>query len=84
MQGSSDINPDFIYLDGPDQFNAEGSYNGLSTRHKDFMPMSSDILIFEHFLNPGTIILVDGCTANARFLQKKLAKKLALSIRPSL
>jgi hypothetical protein len=38
------------------------------------MPMSSDILIFEHFLNPGTIILVDGRTANARFLQKNLQR----------
>lgn len=63
------INPDFIYLDAPDQFNVSGKVNGLSTAHKDFMPMSSDILLIEHFLTPGTIILIDGRTANARFLK---------------
>jgi hypothetical protein len=30
--------------------------------------MSADILSFEHFLHPGTLIIVDGRTANARFL----------------
>ena len=33
------------------------------------MPMSCDILKFEHFLTPGTIIVLDGRTANARFLR---------------
>jgi len=68
------INPDFIYLDGPDQFNVEGLINGLSTAHKDFMPMSSDILLFEHFLTPGTIIVVDGRAANSRFLRSNLQR----------
>lgn len=63
------INPDFIYLDGPDQFNTQGTVNGLNIGHKDFMPMSSDLLLIEHFLTPGTMILVDGRTANARFLR---------------
>ena len=31
--------------------------------------MSADILTFEHFLTPGTLLLVDGRTANARFLK---------------
>ena len=51
-------NPDFIYLDGPDQFKVKGSINGISTRHKDMMPMSSDILFFEYFLTPGTNIKI--------------------------
>ena len=63
------INPDFIYLDAPDQFNVKGDINGLNTAHNDFMPMSSDLLLIEHFLTPGTIILVDGRTANSRFLK---------------
>ena len=63
------INPDFIYLDGPDQYNILGSLNGLGFSNSDFMPMASDILLFEHFLTPGTIIVVDGRTANARFLK---------------
>ena len=63
------ISPDFIYLDAPDQFIPVGDVRGLSTRHADRMPMSADILVFEHFLTPGTMILVDGRTANARFLK---------------
>jgi len=62
------INPDFIYLDGPDQFNVINEISGFTTAHKDMMPMSCDILRLEHFLTPGTIIVVDGRAANARFL----------------
>jgi hypothetical protein len=62
-------NPDFIYLDGPDQFNIKGDINGISTRHKDMMPMVSDILKFEYFYTPGTIIVLDGRGANAKFLK---------------
>ena len=62
-------NPDFIYLDGPDQFNVKRNINGISTRHKDMMPMVSDILKFEYFYTPGTIIVCDGRAANAKFLK---------------
>lgn len=68
------VNPDFIYLDGPDQFSAGGSVRGINTAHTDFMPMSADILAFEHFLEPGTLIVVDGRTANARFLKSNLQR----------
>ena len=63
------INPDFIYLDGPAQFNVQNPINNFHTGHPDLMPMMCDILKFEHFLIPGTIILVDGRGANARFLK---------------
>ncbi len=66
------ICPDLIYLDGPDQFSAKGEVRGLSTKHQDRMPMAADILSFEHFLQPGTLIIVDGRTANARFLKTNL------------
>ena len=62
-------NPDFIYLDGPDQFNIKKDVNGISTRHKDMMPMVCDILKLEYFLTPGTIIVCDGRAANAKFLK---------------
>jgi len=68
-------NPDFIYLDGPDQFNVKGKVNNISTAHKDFMPMSCDILKIENFLIPGTIIVTDGRKANARYLQRNLKRK---------
>ena len=38
------------------------------------MPMAADILLFEHFLVPGTLIVVDGRTANARFLHTNLQR----------
>tara|TARA_B100000575_G_scaffold278935_1_gene266778 strand:+ start:407 stop:1213 length:807 start_codon:yes stop_codon:yes gene_type:complete len=62
-------NPDFIYLDGPDQFHVKKEINGISTRHKDMMPMVCDILKLEYFYSPGTIILCDGRAANAKFLK---------------
>jgi hypothetical protein len=66
------ICPDLIYLDGPDQFSPIGDVRGISTQHPDRLPMSADILAIEHFLLPGTLIIIDGRTANARFLKKNL------------
>jgi len=69
------VNPDFIYLDGPDQFKILGKKNNFTTNHTDMMPMVSDILKFENFLIPGTIIVVDGRTANALFLKNNFQRK---------
>ena len=63
------ICPDFIYLDAPSQDSAKGEISGISTRHPDRLPMSCDLLKIEHFLLPGTMVLLDGRTANARFLR---------------
>ncbi len=68
-------NPDFIYLDGPDQFNIKGKINNISTRHKDMMPMACDILKIEYFLTPGTIIVIDGRAANAKFLKDHFKRR---------
>jgi len=68
------ICPDFIYLDAPYQFNVSGNIRNISTAHSDRLPMSADILAIEHFLLPGTFILVDGRTANARFLKTNLQR----------
>ncbi len=68
------ISPDLIYVDGPDQFSAIKDVRGISTRSQDRFPMSGDILAFEHFLHPGTLIIVDGRTANARFLKSNLQR----------
>lgn len=69
------IAPDFIYLDGPSQHSPLGSINGITTAHADRLPMSCDLLKIEHFLLPGTLILVDGRTANARFLQANFQRR---------
>lgn len=68
------ISPDLIYLDGPSQYSPKGNLRGLSTADMDRMPMSADILTIEHFLTPGTLIIVDGRTANARFLKCNLQR----------
>jgi hypothetical protein len=68
------ISPDLIYLDGPDQYSPIGDVRGISTRNPDRIPMSADILGFEHFLLPGTLIVIDGRTANARFLKTNLQR----------
>ena len=67
--------PDFIYLDGPDQFNVKKTVNGITTAHKDMMPMVSDLLKIEYFLTPGTIIVVDGRGANSSFLKDHFKRK---------
>tara|TARA_Y100000768_G_scaffold113266_1_gene83467 strand:- start:22886 stop:23635 length:750 start_codon:yes stop_codon:yes gene_type:complete len=68
------INPDFIYLDGPDPTSTKGNIKGFNTNHLELMPMSCDILKIEHFLLPGTIILSDGRTANVRFLKSNFQR----------
>ena len=68
------INPDFIYLDGPDQFHVKKNIKGLNIKNPDLMPMNSDILMIEPFLKPGTIILTDGRTSNFRFLYNNLQR----------
>ncbi len=68
------VNPDFIYLDGPGQEYSTRSNSGINVKHQDFMPMSSDILKIENFLIPGTIILIDGRTINARFLKNNFQR----------
>ena len=68
------INPDFIYLDGPDQQKVKNKINGISTNHEDMMPMICDILKIENFLIPGTIIIADGRTANSIFLKNNFTR----------
>ena len=62
-------NPDFIYLDGPDPWTVKGKINNITIKHKDMMPMACDIIKLENFYTPGTIIVVDGRGANAKFLK---------------
>ena len=69
------VNPDFIYVDGPDQFNIKKTVNNITIADYEMMPMNSDILSFENFLTPGTIILFDGRTSNARFLKSNFQRK---------
>lgn len=74
-QNLPNIKPDFIYLDAPSQFGINGAVRGISTNSSDRMPMAADILSMEYFLEPGTFILVDGRTANARFLKNNFQRE---------
>ncbi len=76
------ISPDFIYLDGPSQFGTTAELNGFSFNSSARMPMSADILRFEFFLEPGTLILVDGRTQNASFLKAYLKRSWAYEHDP--
>tara|TARA_B100000886_G_scaffold339292_1_gene304330 strand:- start:2694 stop:3518 length:825 start_codon:yes stop_codon:yes gene_type:complete len=73
------ICPDLIYLDGPDQFSPKGNVRGINTSHTDRLPMAADILSIEHFLLPGTLIVIDGRSANARFLKSNFQRKWSYS-----
>lgn len=62
------ISPDFVYLDGPTQYAVNKKIDGFSFKGIARFPMSADLLQMEYFLEPGIFILVDGRTANSRFL----------------
>ena len=68
------VNPDFIFLDGPSQFNIKGKINNFTVNDTEMMPMACDILKFEAFLTPGTIILSDGRTPNITFLKNNFQR----------
>ncbi len=68
------ILPDLIYLDGPSQYAAKNIINGFSINTPFRMPMSADILRLEFFLEPGTLIIVDGRGANANLLKRELKR----------
>ena len=69
-----DASPDLIYLDGPSTY-LKKRLKGFSFNNISRFPMSADILYIEYFLEPGTFIIVDGRTANARFLKDHLKRK---------
>jgi hypothetical protein len=68
------VYPDFIYLDGPDQYSAKGSVRGITTRAIDRVPMAADILQIEFFLPPICAIAIDGRYHNTLFLRKYLKR----------
>ena len=69
-----DIIPDFIYLDGPSAKDVNGKINGLSFSCEERTVMSGDLLLMESTFLPGTFIIVDGRTNNARFLERNLTR----------
>ncbi len=70
-----DIVPDFIYLDGPSPKDVKGSIRGLSFQCDERTVMAADLLLMEPTFLPGTFIVVDGRTNNARFLEKNFQRE---------
>lgn len=70
-----DIVPDFVYLDGPDPQNVQGSVNGITFKNPKRTVMSADILKYESTLLPGFFMIVDGRSNNARFLSRTLTRE---------
>jgi len=68
------IVPDFIYLDGPSPEHVKGSINGLDFKLFDRTVLSADLLLMESTFLPGTFILIDGRTNNARFLKNNFQR----------
>ena len=70
-----DVCPDFIYLDGPDPAEVKGSVDGVSFSDPARTVLAADLIRLEYLLLPGTFILVDGRTNNARFLRDSFRRR---------
>ena len=66
---------DLVYIDGPSQYASTHQEGIFDTGKPHLMPMSGDLLPVEHFFEPGAIILLDGRTANARFLEANFQRR---------
>ncbi len=69
-----DVIAEFIYLDGPSAKDVKGSIKGLSFNCEERTVMSGDLLLMESTFLPGTFIIVDGRTNNARFLERNFKR----------
>lgn len=69
-----DVVAEFIYLDAPDPNDVVGSINGLTFQCPERTVISGDLLLMESTFLPGTFILVDGRTNNARFLKNNFQR----------
>lgn len=69
------ICPDFIYIDGPSPYSYKNSgQQYIDISHPDITNITCDLLRIEHLLLPGTIVLFDGLTNNARFNRTHLLR----------
>jgi len=67
--------PDLIYIDGPSPYSyLETGEEYLSLRNPDITNITSDLLKIEPCLLPGTVVVFDGMTNNARFNYRHLSR----------
>ena len=68
--------PDLIYIDGPMPMSYKNSKKQyLNMNHPDITNITCDLLMIEPMLLPGTIVIIDGLTNNARFNKRNLQRK---------
>ena len=72
------IIPDFIYLDGPNPKDVKGDISGMNFQCDERTVMAADILRMESTLLPGTFVLIDGRTNNARFLANNFQRNFQM------
>ena len=70
-----DVIADFIYLDAPHPKDVKGRINGLGFSCDERTVISADLLLMESTLLPGTFIIIDGRTNNARFLERNFTRQ---------
>tara|TARA_B110000046_G_scaffold177702_1_gene204834 strand:+ start:836 stop:1642 length:807 start_codon:yes stop_codon:yes gene_type:complete len=69
------ICPDLIYIDGPMPMSYKNSKKQyLDMNNSDITNITCDLLIIEPILLPGTIVIIDGMTNNARFNRRNLQR----------
>ena len=66
--------PDLVYLDGPDHNQVVGEFNSFKYDERFTPPMAADLIMLEPFFWPETLIISDGRTANARFLESRFKR----------
>lgn len=69
------VTPDFIYVDGPSFLDVKGNIDGVHFKDKDRTALNCNLLKIENLLLPGTLILWDGQTNNARFNSSNFKRK---------
>jgi len=69
------ITPDFIYVDGPSFLDVKGNIDGIHFKDKDRTALNCNLLKIENLLLPGTLVLWDGQTNNARFNSSNFKRK---------
>ncbi len=67
--------PDLIYIDGPMPISYKnGDKQYMNMDHSEVTNVTCDLMIIEPILLPGTIVIVDGMTNNARYIKRNLQR----------
>jgi len=74
FDGVPAFTPDVVYLDAPDPQQVRGQVLGTDAASMNEIPIAADVLLRESSLWPGSVIVLDGRTSNARFLHKNFRR----------